>query len=215
MTQIHLWGLLTLALTATSAAAGTIPVDFAFTIDDYGVVSIDGSVVASYDNPAAAGYPTATVDLTPGYHTISIDYANQFGTNYLALYWQLPGAPTISIIPLGDFSSLDQNGNTVSGLRADYYSSLGGSYLFTIYGEGPIDNGALSFTSEIYEGQPGLWAGVFGPSALFAENLSGQIYIPGGAPEPSTALLVVVSLLACFAARSALPRLRRVRQSRL
>jgi len=173
-------------LTATSAVAGTIPVNFSFAIDDYGIVMVDGAVVASYDNPAAAGYPQATVNLTPGFHNISINYANQYGTNELVLDWELPGASSFSVIPLADFSSLDQHGNTIAGLRADYYSSLGGPYLFTVYGEGPINHEALSFTSEIYEGVPGLWAGVFGPSALFGENLSGEIYIPAAVPEPST-----------------------------
>jgi len=200
-------------LTATSAFAGTIAVNFNFYVDDYATVKIDGNLVGSYDNPLAAGNIVFTDDLTPGLHTFAIDYANQEGTNFLALNWQLPGAPGLSIIPLADFSSLDQSGDTISGLRADYYSSLGGSYLFTVYGEGPIDNGANSFTAEIYEGEPGLWAGVFGPSSIFGEDLSGEILIPVATPEPSTALLIVVPLLAFLFVTFVRPRLRGQRGS--
>ncbi len=85
-----------------------------------------------------------------------------------------------------------------------YYNSLGGSYLFTVYGEGPVDNGALSFVTEIYEGNVGLWAGVFGPSATFEERLNGQLYI-SGVPEPSVCLLTLCGIgLLVIARRSRL-----------
>jgi hypothetical protein len=195
--RVFLSAAVAFALMAANTFGATIPVNFNFYVDDYATVSIDGSVVGSYDNPLAAGNIIFTSDLSPGWHSFAIDYANQEGTNFLALSQQYPGDPGYTVIPLDDFQSSNHSGQFISGLQADYYSSPGGSYLFTVYGEGPIDNGALSFTSEIYEGQPGLWAGAFGPSALFAETLSGQILI-GSVPEPSGLPLVVVgaSLLA-------------------
>ncbi|MFZ1086217.1 MAG: hypothetical protein WAN35_14730 [Terracidiphilus sp.] len=189
-------------LMAKYGFAETTPVNFNFYVDDYGTVAIDGTQVGSYDNPASAGNIIFTDNLTPGWHTFAVDYANQTGTNFLALQWDSPGTSVLSPIPLTDFSSLDQNNDTVSGLRADYFSSLGGSYLFTVYGEGPIMNGALSYSSEIYENQPGLWAGTFGPSAIFGEDLSGEIYIPSSTPEPPTLILVIVPLLAFICVRS-------------
>jgi hypothetical protein len=87
----------------------------------------------------------------------------------------------------------------VSGLRGDYYNGLGGAYQFTVYGEGPIDHGALSFTSEIYQGQAGLWAGAYGPSSNFEERLSGEIFV--GAPEPSSMLLALIGVVSLLVQR--------------
>lgn len=180
-------------LAAGTPLAGSVL--FNIYVDDYGQFSIDGSLVGSYNNPAAAGNIITTLNLTPGWHDLSFDYKNQSGTNFLALQWQLPGDSTPSVVPLADLQSTNGVGSTVSGLRGDYYN-LSGGYQFTVYGEGPIDNGALSFTSEIYEGVSGLWAGVYGPSALFEERLSGQIYIPAPTPEPSgLALLAIAAVL--------------------
>jgi hypothetical protein len=157
-------------------------------VDDEAAISIDGTLDGSYDNAAAAGNIVADLNLSPGWHDIVISYANQAGTNFLSLSEQYPGETGFTLVPLTDFQSVGQSGDYISGLRADYFTSWGGTHLFTVYGEGPILNGATSFTSEIYEGVPGLWAGVFGPSADFGEVLSGQIHV-AGAPEPSSAVL--------------------------
>lgn len=170
------------ALTAAAGVAETVHFDI-YT-DDYGLYYVDGNLVGSYNNPAAAGNITPTLNLAPGWHDVSFDYKNQFGTNFLAFRWQFAGDPGISNIPLADYRSLNVSNTYVTGLRADYYDT-NGTFQSTVYGEGPIDHGALSFTSEIYDGNPGLWAGVYGPSALFEERLSGQIFIPG-TPEPSS-----------------------------
>jgi hypothetical protein len=157
-------------------------------IDDEATISVDGALVGSYDNAAAAGNIVADLNISPGWHGLSIAYANQAGTNFLSLSEEYPGETGFILVPLSDFQSVNQSGDYISGLRADYFTSWNGTYLFTDYGEGPILNGATSFTNEIYEGVPGLWAGVFGPSADFSEVLSGEIYV-AGAPEPSSALL--------------------------
>src|SRR5260370_23453617 len=182
--------IVTSAVTTPKAAT----VNFNFYVDDYATVSIDGTPVWSYNNPLAAGNIVFSSNLTSGWHSLAIDYANQFGTNFLALSQEYLDDPTYSTITLVDFRSLNQTGQYIDGLRADYYSSLGGSYLFTVYGEGPIAHGALSFPSEIYEAKPGLWAGGFGPSALFGERLSGDILI-GSVPEPAGAPLVLPRLI--------------------
>ena len=186
--------------------------------DDYGVLSIDGLVVGSYD-----GYPAANIiaplNLSDGWHTISIDYENRYGTNFLNLDEEYAGASGYSVVPLLDFQSTDQSGNTISGLRADYYS-LDGTFQFTVYGEGPIANGALSFTQEMYEGQPGLWAGVFGPGSDFEERLSGEIYFGpdssnSPAPEPGSLLLLAGTAIALPLRRLILRKRQMLRDSDL
>ena len=200
-------GLLTVC-TATGVHAGMV--NFDFYVDDYAVVTVDGNPAGSYNNSAAAGNIDFALNLAPGWHSIAIDYANQAGTNFLNVRWQQPGDPALALIPLADMRSLDQNSQWIAGLRGDYYNSLGGSYLFTVYGEGPIRNGATSFTDELYEGNTGLWAGVFGPSALFEERLSGDILVGGvaGTPEPAG-----IVLAACGLALLAVRRRRRLAPS--
>ncbi len=188
-------------------------ITFDLQVDDFGIFSIDGSVVGSYDNPLASGTIVATLDLTPGWHDISIQYENREGTNFLALSQQYPSDLEDSIVPLEALRSFDQNGQLISGLHADYYDVLGGTKQFTIYGEGPINNGALSFTDERYEGNPGLWAGVYGPSALFAEVLTGQIDIVGTTPEPSSALLLLTGAGLVYARRTRLRSCRKNKES--
>jgi hypothetical protein len=132
-------------LTGVSTLAQTVPVTLNVYADDYGTLSVDGTLVGSYDNTVAAGNIIVPMNLTPGWHSIAIDYANRVGTNALGLTWLLPGTAGYSTFPLANLRSLNQSGNSfISGLHADYYSSLGGSFLFTVFGEGPILNAAAA-----------------------------------------------------------------------
>jgi hypothetical protein len=180
-----------LAVDAESSFATTIALDFY--VDDRASVSMDGVLLGSYNNPAAAGSIDANLNLAPGWHDISISYANQAGTNFLNFAQQYAGDSGFSTVPRSNLQSTDQTGLLISGLRADYYTSLGGAYLFTVYGEGPIRHGATSFSDELYQGVTGLWAGRVGPSSDFGEVLTGQFLVSGPelgpAPEPSTAVL--------------------------
>ncbi len=103
---------------ATTSAMASV-VHFNYYVDDYATVAIDGISRGSY-NAIPAGNIVFDADLTPGWHDISIDYANRYGTNFLALSQQYAGDPGLSVIPLGDFRSLNQSGQYVSGLQADY-----------------------------------------------------------------------------------------------
>ncbi len=193
--KLHLATVIVVSLlTAGNAAATAVTLNMY--ADDYGTLSIDGTLIGSYDDTSSAGNIVVPLNLSPGWHEISMVYANRAGTNALLLSWEFPGDPGYSGVPSTDLRSPDQSGaSLISGLQADYYSSLEGSFLFTVFGEGPIVNYAASFTAEFYEGQPGLWAGQFGPSSDFAERLNGEIFIPDAVPEPaSLSLLSVVGL---------------------
>jgi hypothetical protein len=176
-----------------SARADASPIVLNAYTDDYGQFFVDGNLIGSYDNPATAGNIIATVDLEPGWHDVAFTYRNRAGTNRLGLSWKLPGDAEFLIIPESNLRSLDSTGALVSGLRGDYYN-LGGPYQFTRFGEGPILHGANSFSEEIYEGSIGLWAGLYGPSDLFEEELVGEFYVPPppAVPEPTSLGLLVL-----------------------
>jgi|ERR1017187_3379276 hypothetical protein len=173
-------------LTSLCAYAG--PLTLTVGADDYSTLYIDGILLGTIDTYPGGSFSKA-VDLTTGWHSIAIDYMNRWGSNGLGVYWQFPADSTASVIPLADFRSNDQAGNPVSGLKADYFS-LDGTPPLTVYGEGPIQHGATWYGSTLgvaYEGQPGLWAGQFGPWDLFEEKLNGEIFIPAAAvPEPGS-----------------------------
>jgi hypothetical protein len=192
MTAPTLFAIGIAALTSMSALA--TPITLNFYVDDRATIVVDGTTVGSYNNPAAAGNIINTLDLSPGWHDLEVDYANQAGTNFLGLTREYAGDTVFTLFPDAELRSLDQNGQITQGLRGDYYTSLGGAFLFTRYGEGPLDHGALSFTNEIYQGVPGLWAGQFGPSAQFGEIVTGQ-FLVAGVPEPGSLAFVGIGSL--------------------
>jgi len=166
----------------------SITIDFWLSVDDFGILKIDGNTIAPYDDyPWGQAY--GSVDLTAGWHDISIQYKNRWGSNALIFRQKYPWESPYSIVPIDLFRSLDPSGNYIQGLKADYYD-LSGNHLKTIYGEGPIHHQYISSNPPIYclyEGQPGYWAGTFTGWSKFEERLSGQIYV---IPEPGTIFLL-------------------------
>jgi len=94
---------------------------------------------------------------TDGWYDVAIDYKSISGTSALTVFayggW----------LPLVDLRSLDAGGNTINGLRADYYALDGTTLLSTSYGQGPMHYGAAN---------GGLWTGT-----AFELKLTGQVYI--------------------------------------
>lgn len=175
------------------ANASTISVQYGIFVDDYGQLYIDGNLVASYDAYPSGKAKTGVLDLTEGWHDISIIYKNRWGSNGLLLY-EGDGTIEANEIPLTSLHSYDANGNLINGLLANYYDLLSGNLVTTIYGEGPIDHWyAVSGTR--YEGvtSSSLWAGIYDGWGSFEERLTGQILV-GKVPEPATMLLFVLGL---------------------
>jgi hypothetical protein len=154
-------------------------VEYGFSVDDFGELYIDGILRASYDAYPAGSDRTGLLDLSPGWHDFQINYKNRWGSNCLVFY-EGDGYTTATVVPLASFRSEDAAGNLISGLTADYYD-LSGNFIKRIYGEGPIEHGAMwvgSLLVTYYEGiYPNVWAGLFNGWSLFEERLSGQICV--------------------------------------
>ncbi len=195
--KILLVFMLILTVCFISEQAFAISVQYAVGVDDFATLKIDGTLVASYDAvPAGAAY-TGLLDLTPGWHDVELVYKNRYGSNFLQF-----GQVGIGNITLDNSRSLDADGNYTDGFRADYYD-LSGAFLTTIFGEGPIEHGAMWENSQLityYEAvYPKVWAGMFNGWSTFEERLTGQILVSDLAvnpvPEPATIFLLGGSLL--------------------
>ena len=161
-------------------------VQYGIGVDDYVNLYIDDVLVGSYDAYPASSFTTAVLDLAEGWHNIQIDYKNRYGSNGLALHEIISGSWTI--VPLESLRSLDAAGNTIQGLRADYYT-LGGTFVQTVYGEGPIDHWWTPEGSRYESVNPAAWGGIYNGWSTFEERLSGQILVGTLVPAPGAILL--------------------------
>ena len=82
-----------------------VPIDFATTSDDGSMLYIDGNAVVNNNNFQGATQATGLVDLTPGLHTIDVEYYQGGGAPPWTLNGTPPAAPTSWIFPTPPFSA--------------------------------------------------------------------------------------------------------------
>jgi hypothetical protein len=188
MARHALMALTLLALLAgiRPARADVIPVTFGAGADDYIALTIDGTLVCTYDSYPAGG-ASGILNMTPGtWYDISIDYKNRWGTDGMSLTWDQPDGESSAggavyggtgtqpyVVPASALRSYDQSGHLINGLTGTYYD-LSGNYLTTVYGE---VNGSSNQTLGTFLGNEAYWS-------TFEERMTGQIMLP--VPEPHT-----------------------------
>ena len=124
------------------------PISFGLSSDDGSMLYIDGNAVVSDNNyQGAPGYPslqaTDTVDLTPGVHTIDIEYYNGGGAAAIWAQWDPTGGDNSVDIPNSAFSSEQP----VNGLTVNGTGTLTLSHTNSYVGKTTIDGGSLIVTA--------------------------------------------------------------------
>lgn len=167
-----------IATVTIMVGTGTVPVQYYLSVDDYGDLYIDGQLEAHYDAYPQGGDMTDVLDLSPGWHDIDILIKNRWGSSSVGLLTADLTTGDLTIVPLADLRSLNAQGQYVSGLKAEYYTSGGTTLYKTVYGEGPIwhvSGGDTGYRPGFYQGVSGpIWVGLWDK---FEERLSGQILV--------------------------------------
>ncbi len=145
-----------------------VPINFATTSDDGSMLYIDGNAVVNNNNFQGATQATGLANLTPGLHTIDVEYYQGGGGATLDVQWDPTGGTNFVDIPNSAFSSIQAvNGVTMTGT-----GTLTLSQTNTYSGSTTINAGTLVVTAN----------GAMGPAtaAGIVVNTGGALAFTGG-----------------------------------
>ena len=95
-----------------------VPINFATTSDDGSMLYIDGNAVVNNNNFQGATQATGIADLTPGLHTIDVEYYQGGGGATMDVQWDPTGGTNFVDIPNSAFSNIEAvNGLKMTGDR--------------------------------------------------------------------------------------------------
>jgi hypothetical protein len=203
--------LLVVAILVLAAPVYATPVNFTISADDFGWLKINGTTVVYVDCHYCAA--SGLVNLPGGWYDIEIKFMNRWGSADLFFLEDYTLHGDSGIVPEEWMRSRDVAGSWIPGLRADYFALASlppigtpsafdvarGAFLGTVYGEGPISHGwgpGYPYQyQDVVNTAPNTSWGPYIPNAgwdKFAEELSGQIYLPGPEPVPEPATLFLL-----------------------
>ena len=114
-----------------------VPINFATISDDGSMLYIDGNAVVDNNNFQGATQATGMVDLTPGLHTIDVEYYQGSGAASMDLQWDPAGGTDFVDIPNAVFVE------HVNGLNMTGTGTLTLSNTDTYTGSTTVDSGKL------------------------------------------------------------------------
>ena len=145
-----------------------VPINFATTSDDGSMLYIDGNAVVDNNNFQAFTQATGLVDLTPGLHTIDVEYYQGGGAAVMDAQWDPTGGDNFVDIPNSAFSSTQ----SVNGLEMTGDGTLNLTNTNSYLGSTTIDAGTLVVTAN----------GAMGPATAtgIVVNGGGALAFTGG-----------------------------------
>ena len=143
-----------------------VPINFATTSDDGSMLYIDGNAVVNNNNFQAATQATGMADLTPGLHTIDVEYYQGGGGATMDVQWDPTGGTNFVDIPNSAFVE------PVNSLIKTGTGTLTLSNTNTYSGSTTIDAGTLVVTAN----------GAMGPATAtgIVVNTGGALAFTGG-----------------------------------
>ena len=145
-----------------------VPINFATTSDDGSMLYIDGNAVVNNNNFQGATQATGLANLTPGLHTIDVEYYQGGGGATLDVQWDPTGGTNFVDIPNSAFSSIQ----AVNGLSMTGTGTLALSSTNSYFGSTTVSAGTLVVTAN----------GAMGPAtaAGIVVNTGGALAFTGG-----------------------------------
>ena len=166
-----------------------VPINFATTSDDGSMLYIDGNAVVSNNNFQGATQATGIANLTPGLHTIDVEYFQGVNSASMDLEWDPTGGTNFVDIPNSAFV-LYENSLITTGAGTLTLSNIN-----TYSGPTVIDAGALRVDGKVLNSAITVNAGgsVEGDGSIPAATIAtGGSFTPGDSPGTLTANSLVL-----------------------
>ena len=138
-----------------------VPINFATTSDDGSMLYVDGNAVVNNNNSQAATQATGIANLTPGLHTIDVEYFQGGGGASMDVQWDTTGGSNFVDIPNSAFSNIE----AVNGLEMTGDGTLTLTKTNSYFGSTTIDAGTLVVMANGAMGRPRLRASSSMPAA--------------------------------------------------
>ena len=161
-----------------------VPINFATTSDDGSMLYIDGNAVVNNNNVQAATEATGIANLTPGLHTIDVEYYQGVGTASMDLQWDPAGGSNFVDIPNSAFleyenALIKMGAGTLTLSNTDTYigSTTVESGKFVVNGQ--VQNSAITVSAS---------GSLSGDGSVPAANVQSAAFLaPGNSPGTLTA----------------------------
>ena len=160
-----------------------VPINFATTSDDGSMLYIDGIAVVNNNNFQPPNQATGLVDLTPGLHTIDVEYYQGGGGATMDVQWDPTGGSNFVDIPNSAF------GEPVNNLIKTGTGTLTLSNTDTYSGSTTINSGKLVVNGQVLDNTVTVNGGgiLGGDGKIPATTVqSGGVFSPGDSPGTLT-----------------------------